>query len=739
MDDELYFSQLITKSLEPVDSDQRFFEGYLTVQVKDKQGEVTIVDELIKVLPVWMARGAPISDTHSNRIVGKGINFSKTDYTSPEGDSFPAIKITGMIHKDYELDNEIWSKIKSGEYSGLSFGGATKADREPMRMKDGSIAYALSKLEHYEVAVCKDPAVPLAVITDFNPVAKSLTNSEKRDDGKLVVRCNKVGCYIDKADDVTKPIPDGKGGRGSFEQCVRNNQDKDKPEGWCGAIQQKLEKTDAQKYINTVDMFLSKEEQDMICPTCNRPLSEHGQTNKDGDGGMVTSGDVGVVNPVNAGKPKEKEKGDKEIDDIIREVKNPDQRKDLIDRQTGESVHPVDGKKPRKDQLSRYAAHVNRSSNNFKLSTDATSIRLKNLKKKLVNKDTPYGHDWANQIAHSPESPRKLTDPHWKAEKKDSLTGRGGSKPTTRTIPTPFGVYTTDHEEQDKEGQAETTRRYHGGSEHPQKLGQGLRRPIKTPNEQYGSYSDAELDTAHGTDGALGDARNMKDTPKKEPHGGFVLPKPVKTKQPKTGKSPLRPLKHRTISRSLDATALRLKFMLGVRAPDKKKKPKEDDELVEKYDISLFGVAPFTQVKNKPKKKPKTCKTCGQTIKSCQCGHDHSNAMGQEHSMFNSDIGNQNWQGQGLPQPKKEQCDCDKHGKPTEQGLTPNADARQKGLESGTSFGGAVRNTVGDGFTNAQAPPDNAQNSEVKPKETKENKMMRGNGYMPRSVSRKKP
>ena len=310
-----------------------------------------------------------------------------------------------------------------------------------------------------------------------------------------------------------------------------------------------------------------------------------------------------------------------------------------------------------------------------------------------ARKDTPYGHDWANQIAHSPESPRKLTDPHWKDEKKDALTGRGGSKPTTRTIPTPFGVYTTDHEEQDKEGQAETTRRYHGGFEHPQKLGQGLRRPIKTPNEPYGSYSDAELDTAHGTDGALGDARNMKDTPKKEPHGGFVLPKPVKTKQPKTGKSPLRPLKHRTISRSLDATALRLKFMLGVRAPDKKKKPKKDDEIVEK---------------------------------KCQCGHDHSNAMGQEHSMFNSDIGNQNWQGQGLPQPKKEQCDCDKHGKPTEQGLTPNADARQKGLESGTSFGGAVRNTVGDGFTNAQAPPDNAQNSEVKPKETKENKMMRG-------------
>jgi hypothetical protein len=45
--------------------------------MKDKQGEITIVDELYKVLPVWMDRGAPISDTHSNRIIGKGINYAK--------------------------------------------------------------------------------------------------------------------------------------------------------------------------------------------------------------------------------------------------------------------------------------------------------------------------------------------------------------------------------------------------------------------------------------------------------------------------------------------------------------------------------------------------------------------------------------------------------------------------------------------------------------------------------------
>ena len=39
---------LVTKSMTVLDStdENRFFEGYLTVEMKDKQGEITVVDEL---------------------------------------------------------------------------------------------------------------------------------------------------------------------------------------------------------------------------------------------------------------------------------------------------------------------------------------------------------------------------------------------------------------------------------------------------------------------------------------------------------------------------------------------------------------------------------------------------------------------------------------------------------------------------------------------------------------------
>ena len=187
--------------MEGINSDERYFEGLLTVQMKDKQGEITIVDELYKVLPVWIDRGAPISDTHSNRIVGKGINYSRTTVKSDDGSVLPAIKITGKIFKNYELDNVIWEKIKNNEYKGLSFGGATRSARSPIKMKDGSTAYALSDLEHYEVAVCKDPAVPMAIITDFNQIAKANFNSTVRDDGKMVIQCDNMGCIVNKDDE----------------------------------------------------------------------------------------------------------------------------------------------------------------------------------------------------------------------------------------------------------------------------------------------------------------------------------------------------------------------------------------------------------------------------------------------------------------------------------------------------------------------------------------------------------
>ena len=222
MSEQLFFSKLVTKSLQPIAGNDRFFEGYLTVEVKDKQGEVTIVDELIKVLPIWMDRGAPITDTHSNRVIGKGINYQKTIYKAVDGKEYPAIKIIGKIHSNYELDNEIWKRITTGDYKGLSFGGATKSARTPFRMKDGTIAYSLKDLEHYEVAVCRDPAVPLALITDFNHIAKAMTdNYTTHSEGKMLIRCSNFGCFVEKKEDKKEEVKLTKDGKIVYDEAEK--------------------------------------------------------------------------------------------------------------------------------------------------------------------------------------------------------------------------------------------------------------------------------------------------------------------------------------------------------------------------------------------------------------------------------------------------------------------------------------------------------------------------------------
>lgn len=203
-EDRVFFSRLLTKSLHiSKDSSERYFEGILTVEMVDKQNEITVVDELLRVLPIWMDRGGPITDQHSNRIIGKGINFARTVIKDADGTEYPAITITGKIYKHYTLDDHIWAQIKNGNYKGLSFGGATKSDRTPVIQSDGNIAYSLKDLEHYEVAVCPEPACPLALIVDINPLAKSIMGDRmvNRGDGKSVIRCTKVGCFIDKQHD----------------------------------------------------------------------------------------------------------------------------------------------------------------------------------------------------------------------------------------------------------------------------------------------------------------------------------------------------------------------------------------------------------------------------------------------------------------------------------------------------------------------------------------------------------
>jgi len=238
----------------------RLFKGWVSVEVVDKQGEIIPIEEITKVMNVWMKRGAPLTDAHSNRVIGRGLNWEFKEKDGKKG-----ILITGQIFDDYKLDDEIWADIKSGKRKGLSFGGRA-FKREPLKdVKNiaGIPAKKLEDLEQYEVAVVENPANQLATIESINFLAKGDNNTNKDIEVTLLDGTKD----IIKAEEVQKPFA----GYKDFADCVRQNKDKENPEGYCATIMRRVEgKMDSNK--------IEAEEEKMQCPHCGSWNTDHTAT-----------------------------------------------------------------------------------------------------------------------------------------------------------------------------------------------------------------------------------------------------------------------------------------------------------------------------------------------------------------------------------------------------------------------------------------------------------------------------
>lgn len=150
------------------DDNQRKFEGWLTVEMVDKDRQILPVSEFVKFMDDLMDRGGPLIDSHSNRVVGKVLNWQMKIHpkTKTEG-----IYITAKVFDHNELDNEIWNKIKSGDYRGFSFGGA--AEGKEFKNSSSGTVEVLRNIEPYEVSVVPSPANPESLIEEANLIAKT--------------------------------------------------------------------------------------------------------------------------------------------------------------------------------------------------------------------------------------------------------------------------------------------------------------------------------------------------------------------------------------------------------------------------------------------------------------------------------------------------------------------------------------------------------------------------------------
>ncbi len=145
----------------------RLVEGYASVEIVDRQGDIVPSEALQKAMLEYMKRGGLILYGHENKPVGKVLQWDVENHPDYE---VPAIKLIAQINSGYTLDDALWSMVKSKQLKGFSIGGTAISTEE--RTKGNAKVRVLTGLELSEISIVSEPANQGALITAVS-VAKS--------------------------------------------------------------------------------------------------------------------------------------------------------------------------------------------------------------------------------------------------------------------------------------------------------------------------------------------------------------------------------------------------------------------------------------------------------------------------------------------------------------------------------------------------------------------------------------
>ena len=148
----------------------RIFCSWATVEMKDKAGELIPVEDVIKQQDVLMERNAPITDEHSNRVIGQTLAWKVLEH--------PMSKTLGVLHLNKifnhnEFDDQVWGEIQSGKRTGSSIGGFNTSESYQKDNVTNSDAKVLHGFHQFETASVFDPCNPLALNEAVSVIAKS--------------------------------------------------------------------------------------------------------------------------------------------------------------------------------------------------------------------------------------------------------------------------------------------------------------------------------------------------------------------------------------------------------------------------------------------------------------------------------------------------------------------------------------------------------------------------------------
>lgn len=169
---------------EILNNDERLVRSWMSVDVRDKQGDRIPIEAFKKVMNTWFKRGATMIDQHSNRPIGKGLTWKEE--THPQSGK-QGIILDWQCFKDYDLDDQVWEEVKDGTREGLSIGARAKnIPKLKFNSETGEHEKFIPKIELYEVSPVKGTANQLAQNIAINYLAKSSDEDPAEIEKKLV-------------------------------------------------------------------------------------------------------------------------------------------------------------------------------------------------------------------------------------------------------------------------------------------------------------------------------------------------------------------------------------------------------------------------------------------------------------------------------------------------------------------------------------------------------------------------
>ncbi len=179
-------------AVEIFDPEMRLFKAWGSVEIRDRDDDLLPMDEFKKIMPIIIKRGGALIDRHSNRQVGKILNYEFKEKQTREGLK-EGVFLTGEVYKNYEIDDMVWQGIKDGIYKGLSFGGRNKL--KDVKFDKKGLTNVLTKLEGFEFSFVPGMGNQESTMQEVNYLAKGKVDKAYEKDGAHVHAEDSLGLH----------------------------------------------------------------------------------------------------------------------------------------------------------------------------------------------------------------------------------------------------------------------------------------------------------------------------------------------------------------------------------------------------------------------------------------------------------------------------------------------------------------------------------------------------------------